>query len=327
MSAAMTRSTPLAEAASQYWLEQIALVREKMAGLLAEGRLDEPVSGGNPDQAGRIADEIHDLRVAVRRCQSTAKALAVYLPDPWPRKIQKTLQPLRLACDRIRDLDVLLAWLKVQPSAGLATAGLFAALHDKHDRAYESLLETLSSKTSLKAPGKVEKLLQPADSQAGNASKPAICRASCPSYLVKDVVAPVLLARAARMTVYFDLLASPPDDETFECALHKLRIAGKDFRYTLEMFMPALCPEGTALREQFRQLQDQVGEFHDDIKFAGLLEELKTQASLPGELIADLLHELTGLKKEQWPKIRGNLRLMTPKWFAGAVAQIMAEGD
>lgn len=323
----LTRSLPVPEAARQYWLDQLTVIRAKVTSLLVEGRLSQSVPGGHSGQDIRVAEEVHDLRVAVRRCQSTAKALAVYVPEIWPRQICQVLKPLRKACDCVRDLDVLLTWLKDQPAAHLATAGLLDVVQHEHDCAYENLLETLSSRKSQKAPGKIEKLLQRDAGQTADFLKPAPNRASRPIYLVKDIVAPVLLARAAQMTVYLDRLVSSPDEHTFECALHQWRIAGKDFRYTLEMFMPALRPESAELREQFRQLQDQVGEFHDEIKFARLLEELRTQANLPGELIDEWLHILAGLKHEQWPKIEENVRRMNPKWFAEEIAQILAEGD
>jgi len=63
------------------------------------------------EQAGRVqpdwdADDIHDLRVAFRRCRTMADALSQVNPAPGWRKLKKTSRELFHALGVLRDTQV-----------------------------------------------------------------------------------------------------------------------------------------------------------------------------------------------------------------------------
>ena len=263
----------------------------------------------------RITDAVHDLRVAVRRAQSASRAMNGFIPAKWPAKVSTALKPLRKSCDLVRDLDVLRDWLKTQPLAHLATAGLLDVLQREHDRSFADLLLTLKDTDSLKKTGQLIDYLEKQENpgEMGQA------------YRVRDVAAPVLLTRAAAITVFQDVLGGSGDRETIDAALHKLRIAGKEFRYALEMLAPALSEESRQLREHFSLFQDSLGGLHDRIRFEELLDDLSRRSNLPDEVFAGLRNELNGQRMALWQAFSDQWQSMTPQWFNRQVLKSVTE--
>ena len=324
MGSLINAASPIAAVASLYWLSQLKTITAKITFLLSRPAA-VVTAAASPDEPAAVAEAIHDLRVAVRRCQSTVRTLEPYLQDDWPRKIDKALQPIRKACDRVRDLDVLLLWLQEQPAAHLATAGLLDAWRRQHDQAYARLCEALETGGAIKKVARIDAGLQDW-LQCDRSSVPS-SKDSFIEYTVADIAAPTLLAAAAKMTVRAKAFGAAADPAARGQALHQLRIAGKDFRYTLELLLPALAPEATTLRDWCCRFQDCLGDIHDSIRFAGLLARLERRAGLPHELIAGLLGELSMRQNSRLPLLQEMLKPMTPRWFAGAMANILAEGD
>jgi CHAD domain-containing protein len=324
MGSLISAASPVTAVSSLYWLSQLKTISAKIIFLLSQPPPGESTGGSGSTAATAVADAVHDLRVAVRRCQSTARALAPYLSDEWPRKIDKSLQPIRKACDRVRDLDVLLCWLQEQPAVHLATAGLLDALRRQHDQAYARLCTSLDSGGALKTAARMDASLQ-ARLQPDQPKSPTPKNCSV-DYTVADIAAPVLLAAAAKMTARASAYTSSDDPAARDQTLHQLRIAGKDFRYTLELLIPALEPEAAALRDWCCRLQDCLGEIHDTIRFASLLTKLERRAELSHELIAGLLSELSRRKESRLPQLAEMLQSMTPRWFAGAMVNVLPEG-
>ncbi len=59
------------------------------------------------------ADDVHDLRVALRRCRTMADALSEVTPDSAWRKIKKgEPRPLPRAPAHLRDIQVQRIWIK-----------------------------------------------------------------------------------------------------------------------------------------------------------------------------------------------------------------------
>jgi CHAD domain-containing protein len=324
MSTLVHAGSPVSAVASLYWLSQLRTITAKVTAILAQQAPGQAAGAAGPDESAAMADAVHDLRVAVRRCQSTARALAPYLQGEWPRKIDKALQPMRKACDRVRDLDVLLLWLQEQPAAHLATAGLLEALRRRHDQAYARLCEALESGGAVRTVARIDAGLQQGLLQ-GRPATPA-AEATGLVYTVADVAAPALLATAAQLTARARAYSTATDPAARGQALHQLRIAGKDFRYTLELLMPALSPDAAVLRDWCCRFQDCLGEIHDTLRFAKLITRLERKADLPHEQVAGLLGELSLRQQDRLPRLAEMLQPMTPQWFAGTIAGMISEG-
>ena len=61
---------------------------------------------------GWDADDIHDLRTAIRRCRTMAEGLSEVNPDPGWRKLKKSTRKLFRALGDLRDSHVKLEWIK-----------------------------------------------------------------------------------------------------------------------------------------------------------------------------------------------------------------------
>src|SRR5271154_5879416 len=63
-------------------------------------------------QHGWRAENVHDLRTAIRRCRTMAEALSEVNPDPGWRKLKKATRKLFRALGELRDTHVKLEWIK-----------------------------------------------------------------------------------------------------------------------------------------------------------------------------------------------------------------------
>jgi CHAD domain-containing protein len=314
---AITAETSVAQAARLYWQDQLSLIGRQVDALAKTGWPAAGAYSGSPERVRQAAEAVHDLRVAVRRCQSIAGALAAYMPKPWPAAVGKALVPLRKACDRIRDLDVLLDWLQALQRPQLVTAGLLDIVHREHDAVMDGLMRFLSADDWQKNVRKLQALLRQHESGAKNG------RTGRENYRVQDIAAAVLLERAARITRWREPLRQAEQKRENETILHRLRIAGKEFRYTLEILAPALSEKTRPLRDRFMELQDCLGELHDRIRFADLIESLSRQGQLPPELTAELQRVVAAQRQELWQVFQEQWQAMTPSWFAQAVLAAM----
>jgi len=98
-------------------------------------------------RAGKDAEAIHDLRVAIRRLSRCLRVFAEFYPgDSWKR-IRKELKGLMRAAGRVRDRDVALALLA---EAGAARRGAAVARleNERRQAAREMLLEARRWKKS-----------------------------------------------------------------------------------------------------------------------------------------------------------------------------------
>jgi len=69
----------------------------------------------------------------------------------------------------------------------------------------------------------------------------------------------IIAVRVAEMFSFADAIGDPARDED----LHNMRIAAKRLRYTLEMFRVCLGPDGPALIDRVKEIQDRIGVIHD----------------------------------------------------------------
>jgi len=266
----------LTETVCNYWLKQLNSIERHL------GELDN-----------RAVNTVHDLRVAARRCQSTAEVGKPFLPDGWAKRICQILKPLRKACDQVRDMEVLLDWLTSLPEPQLITAGLLDVLRRQYEIAWQNLNKTLSRK-NLRC--QIHELA--IDIQS------LIIKSEPEGFQLEDVSAALLTACMAQITTYhhtIDFAASP---DAVPKELHELRIAGKQFRYVLEMLQPALNDSSKALLENFIRFQDSLGALHDRLRFSEMLEDLaespSLQKNIPELIFTALNNELSRQKQLCW---------------------------
>lgn len=207
-------------------------------------------------RTGDDTEDLHQMRVAVRRMRATLKAARPLLDTVWADGLRAELGWLGRALGPVRDLDVMLARLRGEiatlPERERAAGEvLVAALQAEHAEARAIMLAALNAPryTTL-----VERLV---DSIRLPLPTPSATRAQ-PELL--DLVR----AEARRLRKAVVRAGDDPPDEV----LHALRIDGKRVRYTGELVEPALSrgPQAKAVRRLLAataELQEVLGDHQD----------------------------------------------------------------
>jgi CHAD domain-containing protein/inorganic triphosphatase YgiF len=220
---------------------------------------------------GENTEEVHDMRVAVRRMRAAARVFEVYLDseklEPHLKGLKRTLGVL----GTVRDLDVF--WEKAEKYLETLPAGhehdldpLFTILVEEREKARESMLDYLSS----------EKYIRFKKELSGALSSPEtpILRTTnkkCDAlpHRISDVLPAILYARLADVNAYAEWVEGSYLSIN---RLHRLRIAAKGMRYTLEFFEGILGEEAKKMIKELKSLQDHLGNLHDSIIAIDLLD-------------------------------------------------------
>jgi len=186
-------------------------------------------------------DSVHDLRVALRRCRTMAEALNQVNPDPIWRKIKKSTKRLFHSLGQLRDTQVERDWVRRLLPPGEAVRGrLLRALSRREQN------ERAASRKALKDFGTKEwnKLSRKLEDKAQ-------------LFPVESIVFQRLAL--ARLAEAADLFASARKKRS-AVAWHRARIGLKQFRYTMENFLPRRYAMWSA---DVKLLQDLLGDLHD----------------------------------------------------------------
>jgi len=199
-----------------------------------------------PDRVEQVekswdADDVHDLRVALRRCRTMADALSEVAPDSAWRKIRKISRPVFDATGELRDIHVQRDWIKeLSPSGDPLRKQLLLALARK-ERDYRKAAEKSLGGFDHK---EWRRLLRKAGRKA---------HFFPPESVVFQRLAFAQLNAAV---------------EQYRAALkkrnpagwHRCRIGIKKFRYLVENFLPQRYE---AWSQDLKRLQDLLGDVHD----------------------------------------------------------------
>ena len=240
---------------------------------------------------GTDPEDLHRLRVAVRRARAILRAARPLLDEQWADTLRAELGWLGHALGPVRDLDVLLAHLRdeigtLDADEAFAAEHLVHALESERDVARAALLEALDS----------NRYLALLDALGEAAEQP---RASGRTVGLDE------LARLA----FADLrktakgLGARPSDE----ALHKLRIKTKRARYVGELAAPTVGKRAEGFATHARALQDLVGAHQDAVVASARLRELS------GETRGDRVALAAGRLVEREEVRRRDARSAVPK--------------
>ena len=220
---------------------------------------------------GEKIEELHEMRVAVRKMRAATKVFEPYLDskqlEPYLKELRKTLGSL----GEVRDLDVFREkaeeYLKTLPSRhDHDLDSLFAVLAGEQEKARKDMLDYLDSEkyqafkrefsSVLASP---EILMLPVTNRKHEALP----------HRIREILPSVLYARLADINAYSEWVEGPylPVER-----LHRLRIAAKGMRYTLEFFESILGEGAKSLIKELKIFQDQLGNLHDTVIAIDLLE-------------------------------------------------------
>lgn len=205
---------------------------------------------------------VHDLRVAVRRL-TAALELAEVLGPRLRRRSWRALRDLLKALSPLRDAQVQVR------AVAMARAPADAA-------AKEVLRQLRRQERALRRDTK-RRLRELRLGELGR-DVAGLLHALLHDELGDELVQQALLGELARRHLELDRRRHrfEPDDAR---ALHRSRLALKDYRYALEVLAPLLPPSSEALRLTTSELQAELGQAHDQHVLSELVRSLSRETS------------------------------------------------
>jgi CHAD domain-containing protein len=202
-------------------------------------------------------DSVHDLRVTLRHCISIADVMLELDPHPDWKRMRRSARQLLRHLGALRDHDVLLGWIDHFGSSDPLGQSLAESLRSNEQRLRAEGLDALERfprhKWRAWSKGLSPRVkLIPANGLAAQ-------------YLV--------LERWVEAHEFHRISLRSRS----KVAFHRTRIRLKQFRYTLECFMPL---QHAQLRADLKQLQDTLGEIHDLDLLCAQLRSLRTPANM-----------------------------------------------
>jgi CHAD domain-containing protein len=236
------------------------------------------------------ADKIHDLRVALRRSRTMAEALEEVNPAPVWQKVKKSGRELFQALGGLRDVQVERSWIKKLGKPG--------------DPVRKHMLRLLSQQEM-----KHRKIAALALNDFDRKNWRRLCRkvsTKARFFPVESVVYQRLaLARLNEAVELYRMARRKRSSVSW----HRLRIATKHFRYTVENFLPERYE---VWAEDIKRMQDALGDVHDlDV----LRSEVRKQASALGPAgVALWLAKITEERKSRLDQFQAMASAKNSPW-------------
>jgi CHAD domain-containing protein len=243
----------------------------------------------------RDPEDVHQMRVAVRRLRAILRASRPLFAEDWVESLRRELKWLGTALGRVRDLDVLHAYLRPQlrgrPAGGRpARQRLLRHLAGDRDRAAVALRAVLDGQRYRRLLSRLEAAPVSSPLQTDEVSLPDIAATEFEK-----------LRKAVKK------LAEDPSAED----LHEIRIKVKHARYATELARPVVGHRAERFIEQAKTLQDILGEHQDAV----IAEEYVRRAngtapwarSLARQLITrqgERREEARAAFTEEWPRLK-----------------------
>jgi CHAD domain-containing protein len=224
-------------------------------------------------------EDLHQLRVTLRRMRSVLRDIQT----GEARELRRELGALARATNSARDWDTLISSARDQLKPEQFRE-LQALLHARRETARAQVYRRLHSKEWLAT-------IKCWETYVGKTSVEADCPAIAPRELKKSLQRTTAAGRKAM---------SRDDDRSW----HKLRIAIKELRYTLDALAHKPQETSTArLLDQCKSLQAQLGDWHDTVVHRQLLDELANQGvfgtATPTSKAASALHRVFAIKGQR----------------------------
>jgi CHAD domain-containing protein len=196
---------------------------------------------------GHDPENLHELRVAVRRTRAFLRAARRLVDPDWAAGLVEALRELGRVTSPLRDLDVLLAHVRGgaasgQPNDGAGAGRLLAQLEVERALAHEQVVQVLDGEAYR---GLLDRLGGPVPAAASR----------------KERTLEEIATQSFRGLVHrVDLLGKHPTDRE----LHALRIKVKRTRYTMEL-AGSEHPAWDRFLDEAKSLQALLGEHQDAV--------------------------------------------------------------
>ncbi len=217
--------------------------------------------------AGEEPEDVHQMRVAVRRMRTYAQVLedAPLYHTRRLRRLARRMHPLAVALGDVRDLDILLGRVQAFAEAASPPSGALGVLRDellwrrvKARRRLRRVLKGKALRRVLKSPRKsTRKLVRRVEGEQ--------------RVLVRHFAGDAIWRRYEAVLSFEGIMSDPPAEE-----LHGLRIACKRLRYTLELFDDQDQPASGDLQQTLTTVQDRLGDLQDSIFALRIMTSLRS---------------------------------------------------
>lgn len=244
---------------------------------------------------GRDAEDVHQMRVAVRRLRAILRASRSLFTSKWVAGLRRELNWLGTALGRVRDLDVLSAYLRSQletrPAAERkAGQRLLRHLAVDRARANAALRATLAGPRYARLLARLKAALIHPPVRTSDVSLPGIAALEFKK-----------LRKAAKK---LPTHPTPTD-------LHAIRIKVKRARYAAELAQPVVGSRGDRFIKNAKKLQDILGDHQDAVVVEAYVRRA-TDRTRPAQALAERLIALQGRRRgnalaafvRQWPKLK-----------------------
>jgi CHAD domain-containing protein len=241
------------------------------------------------DPGTRLGDDpedLHDIRVAVRRLRAILKVAAPPLDPVWAQDLRDELDRLGDVLAPVRDLDVMLDYVRkaLGEDERKALQPLLKKLERQRSTARRSMLATMQSAWYARLVDALETAARRPPTRSG---RPQVDRLAARQFKQ--------LRKAVRRL----------DRNPSDAALHNARIKGKQARYATELARPGAGNAAAFLR-QAKSFQDITGEHQDAVVTEERIRELAGGLEPETALAAGRLIERQRIRKgearEAFPK-------------------------
>jgi CHAD domain-containing protein len=236
-------------------------------------------------------DDVHDTRVALRRCRTMAEALREVNPDPGWRRLKKTTKPVFHSLGDLRDTQIEREWVKKLAAPG--------------DSVRKHMLRLLSVREK-KCRATADDALDNFDRKAWRKLSRKLPEKSRFFPLDSVVFQRQALSKLNDAVALFQKARKHPSS----IAWHRTRIGIKRFRYVLENFLPQRY-EGWAT--DLKQMQDLLGDVHDlDVLRADIKKE---SPNLPTAEVATWFARIAAERKSRLDHFRAKTSDKNSPWL------------
>jgi CHAD domain-containing protein len=200
-------------------------------------------------------DEVHDLRVAIRRFHRVLDVLRPCFPRTEAKQIERALKKIISHAGDVRDIDIAIKLVgKVEPASENPSI-LAGKLQKDRAKAAATLHRILRNEGQQKSP---------------KTPVPSTAFGMIPMDRLARRILPAMAAEHLRC-VHKAARTNPSDKK-----IHQVRIEARNLRYTLECFAPIYGDELTIILEQLEDVQDRLGALHDCAIVREIVESRKS---------------------------------------------------
>lgn len=319
--------------------DMMAVAAEK----ILSARLSEVKKAEPGVLAAKDIEDVHEMRVALRKMRSSNLIFKDFLDPEWLTETEAGIKKTLSGLGELRDLDVLLEktdeWRESEKIEREKMSVFYDFVTADRKKAHVVAVEYLTSKEYTKFMDDLKEtfddstyLGMPRINKKGDVAPVRIC----------DILPSILYEKAADITAYHEWMDGA---YIYVDKLHRLRIAAKNFRYTLDFFKECLGDAAGQLIKEFKELQDILGDFHDAVVAAEVIgtyieriekeSESKRNAdetrAAEIETTLEMLEKYKNYREEEMDRLLSEFHLkwekMDRRFFNERISKIIADAN